>query len=214
MDSSRTRLDLALLPGMTDSGSPLDFLSHIIRSRRSVKPFDLDPSRKVERDLLLQLLENANWAPTHGLTEPWRFRVFQDDARKELSAAMQDIYRATTPAQEFREDKLKKMSENPLLAPVVIALGMVRRGGAKIPEIEEVEATACAAQNLLLSAHAAGLAGYWSSPPLIGTREFAEFLGLGQEDRCLGLLYLGWPREGLKMAKGVRGLVETKISWA
>jgi nitroreductase len=191
----------------------LSLLSDLIRQRRSIKPFDMDPARPVGRDLLLQLLENANWAPTHGMTEPWRFTIFQGDARRDLSGAMQCIYRQTTPAVEFREEKLKKMSENPLLAPIVIVLWMARRGGAKIPEREEMAATACAAQNFFLSAHAAGLASYWSSPPLVYTNEFAQWLGLGGEDRCLGLFYLGWPKPGLRPAQGVRGAIDEKIEW-
>src|SRR5438105_807536 len=127
--------------------SALDILSRVIRARRSIKPFEMDPARDIEPALLLRLLENANWAPTHGMTEPWRFHVFRGGARRELSGTMQRLYRATTPPAEFREEKLRKMSENPLLAPVVLALCMARRGGAKIPEIEEIEATACAAQN-------------------------------------------------------------------
>ncbi len=197
---------------MPPTDSPLAFLSRLIRDRRSIKPFDMDATREVDRELITALLENANWAPTHGLTEPWRFHIFQGDARRALSETMQRIYREMTPAEEFREEKLKKMSQNPLLAPVVIAWCMERHAG-KIPEIEEIEATACAAQNFFLSACAAGLAAYWSTPPLIDTRDFAKWLGLGVEDRCLGLFYLGWPKEGLKPTAGTRHPVLEKIRW-
>ncbi len=197
---------------MPTSDSPLVFISRLIRERRSVKPFDMDAAREVDRDLITTLLENANWAPTHGLTEPWRFHIFQGDARSALSETMQRIYRETTPVEEFREEKLKKMSQNPLLAPVVIAWCMKRHAG-KIPELEEIEATACAAQNFFLSATAAGLAAYWSTPPLIYTRDFAGWLGLGTEDRCLGLFYLGWPKEDLKTTAGTRHPVIGKIRW-
>lgn len=185
-----------------------------IRHRRSIKPVDMDPERTVERELLLALLENANAAPTHGLTEPWRFHIMQGEARQELASVMQGIYREITPAAEYREEKVRKMSENPLLAPVVMAIVMARRGGAKVPEIEEVESVACAVQNLHLSVSAAGLAGYWSSPPLVYDRKFAEWLGLGTEDRCLGLFYLGWPRPGLVWPQAVRrGPVAEKVVW-
>lgn len=188
-------------------------ISALIRHRRSIKPVDLDAAREVERGLLTQILEDATWAPTHGLTEPWKFIVHQGTARQRLAETMQRVYRDTTPAHEFREDKMKKMSENPLLAPVVIACVMERRGGAKIPEIEEIEAVACALQNLQLSATAAGLGCYWSSPPLLCTRDFADWLGIGAEDKCVGLIYLGWPRAGLNWPRSVRQPVETKTVW-
>ena len=188
-------------------------LSALIRHRRSIKPVDMDATRSVERALLTQVLEDATWAPTHGLTEPWKFIVHQGAGRARLAETMQRVYRETTLANEFREDKMKKMSENPLLSPVVIACVMERRGGAKIPEVEEIEAVACALQNLQLSATAAGLGCYWSSPPLLGTREFSEYLQIGAEDRCVGLIYLGWPRAGLNWPNSVRQPVESKTQW-
>ncbi|QIF03185.1 nitroreductase [Roseimicrobium sp. ORNL1] len=188
-------------------------ITEVIRSRRSIKPFDMDASRAVDKSLILELLENANHAPTHGLTEPWRFHLFTGDSRRTLAETMARLYRETTPEAEFREDKMRKMSENPLLAGAVIVLGMARRGGAKIPELEEIEAVACAVQNLALSVTASGLAGYWSSPPLVYTRQFADWLGLGPEDRCLGLFYLGWPKAGFTMPKASRKPVAEKITW-
>ena len=142
-----------------------------------------------------------------------RFHVFQADSRHALVQIMQETYRATTPPTEFREDKLKKMGENPLLAPVVIACVMERGSNPKIPEIEEIEACACALQNLQLSATAAGLGCYWSTPPLLETAMFHDWLGLRPADRCLGLIYLGWPRPGLTPPRSIRQPVESKIVW-
>jgi hypothetical protein len=52
-------------------GMTLDDLSALIRQRRSLKPAAMDAARPIDRAVLMTLLENATWAPTHGLTEPW-----------------------------------------------------------------------------------------------------------------------------------------------
>ena len=185
----------------------------LIRSRRTLKPADMDSLRPLERPLLEMLLENATWAPSHGLTEPWRFVVFQHDARASLARTLQEVYLAVTPAEEFRQDKLEKMGQTPLLAPVVLAVNMIRRGGAKIPELEEIEAVACAVQNLMLSATAAGLGSFWSSPPLLGSNPWKTYLGLNVEDRSLGLIYLGWPKVGKPAPTSSRRPLSHCVEW-
>lgn len=185
----------------------------LIRHRRSIKPVDMDATRVVETELLTELIENATWAPTHGLTEPWKFHVFSGSARQRLADGLSALYQQTTPASEFREDKLQKMGANPLLAPVIIACVMERNGGTKIPELEEIEAVSCAMQNLMLSATAAGLGSFWSSPPVLGTPEFQAWLGIRSQDLCLGLLYLGWPKPGLIWPRSARQPVAGKITW-
>lgn len=201
------------MPVTPPSSEEFSCFCRLLRQRRSIKPVDMDPEREVTKELLGTLFEHANQAPTHGMTEPWRFHVFTGQSREQLAQAMQTIYRSITPPAEFREDKVKKMAENPLLAPVVIAIVMARRGGAKIPELEEVEAVACAVQNLHLTASAAGLAGYWSTPPLVYHSQFSQWLGLTGEDRCLGLFYLGWPRAGFARPEGRRGAWQEKVTW-
>ncbi len=185
----------------------------LIRSRRTLKPTEMDSRRPVERPLLETLLENATWAPSHGLTEPWRFTVFEQEARTVLAVKLQEVYRLVTPEQEFRQDKFDKMGQNPLLAPVVVAVSMIRRGGTKIPEVEEIEAVACAVQNLMLSARAAGMGSFWSSPPLLDSVPWKTFIGLEAADRGLGLIYLGWPMEGKTLPSSVRRPLSQCVEW-
>ena len=191
----------------------LDTLSSLIRSRRSVKPADMDAARAVPDELVWRLLENGTWAPTHGLTEPWRFHVFTGAARARLAKALPQIYKEVTPTAEVRADKLVKLGQNPLLAPVVIACCVEKRGGEKIPFLEEVEAVACALQNVMLSAAAAGLGSFWSSPPVLGSAAFGQWLGQAEGDLCVGLLYLGWPKVGRVPAVVPRRAVAEKVVW-
>jgi nitroreductase len=188
-------------------------VSKIIRNRRTVKPAVMDPHLEVPRELIDELFENANWAPTHGFTEPWRFKVFAGDARRELALKLQELYTGHTAEDEFRQDKLEKLGRNPLLAPLVIAICMRRGDNPKIPVTEEVEAVACAVQNMHLTASAAGLGAFWSSPPILDTGGMRDFLGLRQTDCCLGLFYLGWLREGENWPVSSRQPVEEKVEW-
>ena len=90
---------------------------------------------------------------------------------------------------------------------------MLRQEIEKIPEIEEVEAVACAVQNLHLSAAAAGLGGFWSSPPILYDAEANAAFEMGKKNRCLGLFYLGWPADGTDWPEGTRRPVEEKVEW-
>jgi nitroreductase len=158
------------------------------------------------------MLENANWAPTHGLTEPWRFRIFQGESRQKLSDTLQRLYQEHTPRESFRPDKFEKLGKNPLLAPVVITIGMHRDLTGKIPELEEIAAVACAVQNMHLTAAALGLGAFWSSPPIIYTDAMRDFLELDKQGQCLGLFYVGWPQEGLSL-ESRRTPIDQKSSW-
>jgi nitroreductase len=157
------------------------------------------------------LLRNAMWAPTHGMTEPWRFVVFAGAARSELAEALRTMYAVTTPAAEFREEKQQKLVDTALRAPVTIAIGMVPDPRGKIPEIEEIAAVACAVQNMHLTATAMGLAAKWSSPAVCYTPELAAFLGLPESGRCLGFFYVGHPAGPWPTMR--RSPVETRVTW-
>lgn len=176
----------------------MEEISKLIAKRRSIKPALMDADREISLDLWHSLFEAANWAPTHGLTEPWRFTVYSGDSRSEVAKALQSAYKAETAESEFRPEKFEKMGKNPFLANSVVALVMKRDPKGKVPEIEEVEAVACAVQNLHLAASAVGLGVFWSSPAVTYGESFAGFLNLEEGDKCLGLLYVGWPKEGME----------------
>ena len=193
--------------------STLESLTKIIRNRRSIKPAAMDADRDIPRPLLDTLVENATWAPTHGITEPWHFTIFTGSSRAELATALQSLYQNNTPAADFRPEKFEKLGNNPMLAPVVAAIGVTPGSNPKIPEIEEIAAVACAVQNIHLTASAAGLGAFWSSPPVTAHPDFIAFLGLEKTSRCLGLLYLGWPHPDLPTPTSKRRPASEKTTW-
>lgn len=186
----------------------------IYRTRRSIKPQTMDSQREVSRELVLSLLEDAHWAPTHGLTQPWRFEVFATlAARTRLGQGLQAAYDEIMPPEKRIDAKRDKLAVNPQQAPVVIAVAAKVIPGGKIPEWEEIAAVSCAVQNLMLSAHEHGLGAYWSSPPVSCSAEFARWLGLDETHRMMGLIYLGWPQVGQPTPKSTRDDLLERLVW-
>ena len=170
----------------------LSEINDLMRMRRTIYPEQFSP-RKVHKEQIELLLNNAQWAPTHGNTQPWRFKVFTELGLDKLSEVLGTTYLQQTPKEQQNDLKLAKLISRPLKSSVVIAICMERQKEEKIPEIEEIEAVACAIQNLHLSCTAYGLGGFWSTPKLIYTQQMNEFLALGEKDKCLGLFYIGYP---------------------
>lgn len=172
----------------------LSEITDIIRNRRSITP-EKYSNRKIHREQIELMLTNATWAPTHGLTQPWRFKVFMDDGLERLAGFLPELYRSKTNPEQFKEAKYDRLVSRLKHVSVVIIVCMERDKTQKIKEIEEVEAVACAVQNLALTATAAGLGCYWSTPGYIYSGEMLEFLKMTPEDKCLGLIFLGYPNE-------------------
>ena len=185
-------------------------INHIITARRTIKP-KMMANRDIPLDILQQMLENANWAPTHGMTEPWRFSVFMGAAREKLASFLAETYKAITPVEIFKPNKYEGMRENAMLAPAVIAIGMKRQPSKKISELDEIQAVACAVQNMHLTATAHGLGGFWSTNIAAVSSEMAAYIGLDKEDRALGLFYVGYPK--VDWPTGSRQPMEDKVRW-
>ena len=131
-------------------------------------------------------------------TQPWRLQVFTGPARERLADGLQALYDRLTPADARKEDKREKLRTNTLAAPVVITVAAHVEPGGKITEIEEIAATCCAAENLMLSAHQRGVGSFWASPPVSFSGAFVEWLGLDANHRALGIIFLGYALPGTK----------------
>lgn len=188
----------------------LSEITEIIKNRRTIYP-QFYSSRKVHKEIIEHLLQNATWAPTHGMTQPWRFKVFTEESRKILSDTLSMLYKQLTPTENFREDKFAKMQARPFQASAVIVAYMKRGDNPKIPEIEEISSVACAIQNLCLTATAYGIGSFWSTPKIIYTKEMNDFLKISDEDKCMGIIYLGYPND--EWPKGQRKPIEYLTEW-
>ncbi len=185
-------------------------VNKLIKDRRTIFPEQFSP-KKVDNTIVLNVLENAQWAPTHGYTEPWQFKVFTGQALKSLSEFLPNLYKKLNKGSDFKQAKFNKLKNRPLMSSVIIAVCMQRDRKEKILEIEEIEAVACAVQNMYLTCTAHGVGGFWATPKVIYSSEMNKFLGLKDQDKCLGLFYLGYPN--INWPKGKRKPIENHIEW-
>lgn len=148
-----------------------------IRTRRTHKAYGADA---VPRSTLEELLELARWAPNHKLTNPWRFRVLGPRARAALKAA----------AEADKPGSGPKLDRAPSLVAVTVVLN-----GDEWQRRDDVSAASVAAYIVLLAAHARGLAGYWRTVRVLDDERGRAALGIGPDERAIGLLHLGAPRQ-------------------
>lgn len=185
-----------------------EVINTIIRNRRSIFP----PSyieREIPTEIINTILENANFAPTHKLTEPWRFIVFRGESRKKLAHFFSERYRQVTAAEAFSQARYDAAGEKFLKSACVIAVNAEIHTD-KVPEWEETAAVACAVQNMWLTATAYGIGAYWSTPGVL--KELGALFELPENQKCLGLFLMGYHDAPELPAR--RTPIESKVTWA
>lgn len=195
-------------------------LSQLIKTRRSIRRYTLEP---VSLKTILRLLETAAWAPSAHNRQPWRFAVLTGAADKtRLAAAMGERLRAdrTTdgdaPADIERDVARSYARLTGAPALVVVCLSMADMDHysdshrAHNEWVMAIQSTAMAAQNLLLLAHAEGLAACWLCAPLFASELVRETLALPDDWEPQGLITLGYPAE---IREKSRAAIETRVKF-
>lgn len=184
-------------------------LNELMANRRTVFPEQYDTDKQVPDAIINQMLENANWAPNHGQTEPWRFIVYKDGALTNLAADMERIIKENAPNPN--PDKLAKLMNRVSRASHIITIIMKRDPNRKIRQIEEIEAVACAVQNMHLTAAANGVGAFWSTGGMTYLEASKTYFGLEEEDMLMGFLFVGMPSG--ELPKGRRKPIADKVEW-
>lgn len=150
----------------------------------------------VDEGAIRDILENATYAPTHKRTEPWRFVVFTGDGLKRLADMQSACYKQVTERDgTFKEERYRGLQTKPMQSSCIIAVGMKRDEGGRIPEVEEIGAVFCAIENMYLTAAAYGIACYLSTGGITYFEEAKSLFGLGPADRLIGFFHLGIPKQ-------------------
>lgn len=180
----------------------------LIRSRRSVFVDQFEKDKTIPDQIILEILENANAAPTHKLTEPWRFTAFCGAGLQILAEKQAAIYKENA-GSSFKQNKYEKLLITPQQCSHAIAIGLKRNN--TVPEIEEITAVSCAIENIYLSLAPYGIGGYLSTGGITYMEAAKELVGLGKEDIFIGFFYLGYIK--IPTPHRTPGPIENKITW-
>jgi nitroreductase len=164
----------------------------LLKSRRSVKPIELGGPGPTAAELAT-LLTVASRVPDHGKLTPWRFIVFEGEARLIAGEIIAETFRANRP--EATADQIEHERKRLARAPLVVAV--VSRAGAhvKIPEWEQVLSAGAAATSLVFAAHALGFAASWLTEWYAYDRRVLDALGVKPQERIAGFVHIGRPRK-------------------
>ena len=178
----------------------------LLARRRSTKLMNLTTPAP-NADELDALINLAGRVPDHGKLGPWRFVIIDGDARARAGAALEQVIRNDGGVDDARRDFVRGWFNR---APACVMVISSPRPSPKVPEWEQVLSAGAVCFNLLIASHALGYAGSWLTEwPTFDERARAA-LGLSNEERIAGFVYLGTPAQGA--AERVRADVNSRIS--
>lgn len=163
-----------------------EVLKNIIENRRSIFPKSYS-TEEIDEEVLAEILNSATFAPSHKRTKPWRLKVFRGEEKNQLGARLAEIYKQTANPETFLEKKYLDISDKVSMSNAIVTICVNFSG--LVPEWEEIAATAMSVQNMYLTATANEVGCYWSTPGMIN--HLNDFLGLEENQKCIGLFYLG-----------------------
>lgn len=162
----------------------LSELSIFLKSRRShfLKEFN----GQIAPELLIdKLIENAQWAPNHKLTLPWKFIVFKNENLFELGNIVIDSLQ-----EKLSEEKISKIKSWPNKISHMIAICMTP--SQNTPEWEEIAAIGAAIQNMYLTLNSIdNFGGYWTTGNATNHETMRAFLSLPENTVHLGFFVIG-----------------------
>ena len=184
----------------------------LLATRRSLKP-EAMKHEPLDPQVLRACLDAAQWAPTHGMTEPWRFIHFASrPAQVELGGILQKTY--LTACRESgkppKEAKVAKFATRVHCGGALLGVFADCGRNPSIPPADEWFATACAVQNVALAATHFGLGLFWGTGPYAHHPSIGAALELPEAARFMGLLFLGYPAG--EWPVGQRSGMEGRIS--
>jgi nitroreductase len=134
------------------------------------------------------ILEAAARVPDHGKLFPWRFILFEGEARARGGEMLVECLRQT---EAVTPERAALEAGRFLRAPVVVCVVSRVREAIPIPEWEQILSAGAVCQTTLLAAHALGYVANWLTEWCAYHPLVRERLGLKPGERIAGFIYIG-----------------------
>ncbi len=160
----------------------------LLKTRRSVKPREMSGPGPSPAELETILTIGAR-VPDHGKLAPWRFIVFEGDARVRAGEVIAKVFARKNPNAAATEIDVEKRRLTD--APLVIGVVSFTRPHPKVPPWEQELSAGASAMNIVTAATALGYGACWLTGWFAFDREVLEGLGLKPDEKLAGLIHVG-----------------------
>jgi len=161
-------------------------LRHIITTRKSIFPPEYSDA-PIAKEVLEEIISSADYAPNHKRTKPWRLKAHRGTDKALLGEELVRLYKENVPVENFSERKMNEIAQKVAKSDTIVTISICFSG--KVPEWEEIAATAMAVQNMYLTCTAHGVGCYWGTPGFMF--QMKDFLQLEENERCYGFFFMG-----------------------
>ena len=160
----------------------------LLKIRRSVKPMLMSNGGPGAAEIET-ILGVAARTPDHGKLVPWRFIIFEGEARMRAGELIASVFRADNPRADA--DTIAFEAKRLSRAPVVIGVVSSAQAHGKIPEWEQVLSVGAVCMNLMVAANALGYGTNWLTEWYGYDRRVLDGLGLKPHERMAGFIHIG-----------------------
>ena len=160
----------------------------LLKIRRSVKPREMSPPGPSPAELET-ILTIGSRVPDHGKLTPWRFIVFEGDARVRAGELIARVFAQKNPNAGSDEIDVEKRRLTD--APLVIAVVSFTRPHPKVPPWEQELSAGASAMNIVTAATALGYGANWLTGWFAFDRDVLDGLGLKADEKLAGFIHIG-----------------------
>jgi nitroreductase len=162
----------------------------LLKTRRSVKPREMSGPGPSPAELETILTIGAR-VPDHGKLAPWRFIIFEGDARVRAGEIIAKVFAQKNPQATAADLEIerKRLTD----APLVIGVVSFTRPHPKVPAFEQELSAGASAMNIVTAATALGYGAAWLTGWFAFDRDVLDGFGLKPDEKLAGLIHIGTP---------------------